>query len=328
MRLSIIVPVYNTRAYVAKCLDSLLVPELGDYEIIAVNDGSTAGSETVLKEDCERYAGIVRMVETPNGGLGHARNTGLEVASGEFVLFVDSDDWLTEGAVQEMLDVLDDDMDVAVFDIVQVDENGRELKYDRGCEYDAPFTLSEKPEYLFSPHNAVNKLWRRTLFTGHGIRFPDRTWFEDLATTPKLFLHSGRIVPVHRAWYCYLQRRGSIMQSTGSAERNGEMIGVAETVLEHYRENDPEGRFRPQLEYKFFYEEFLAAIVRANRLDVHSPVQEKLRDDYIAHFPRYRENPYVRRAPLRYHLLDRLIRHGDWRGVHTLMAVNFKVKGR
>ena len=331
MKLSIIVPVYNTEAYLAKCLDSLLDSSCRDYEIIAVNDGSTDGSRAVLAEYCDRYPGLIRPVDTPNGGLGHARTCGLAVAAGEWVLFVDSDDYLTPHAVSKIFEVLEkaeqEPFDVAVFDFVHVDEEGRILASFSGCEKDDPFTLESFPEFLFSPMNAVNKLWRRSLFTENGISFPGRLWFEDVATSPKLYLHAKRIVPVHRAWYCYLQRRGSITNS-GAAARNVEMITVTDRILDYYREQGKWTQYRMQLCYAFFYHEFLTSVTRVNLIDPRSRIQAQLRDDYRARFPDYRKNPYFLQAPRKYRLLEQLIRSGNWRAVHLLMTANNKMKGR
>ncbi len=334
MKLSIIVPVYNTEAYLAKCLDSLLgsAPQQGGaYEVIAVNDGSTDGSRRILSSYCDRFPSGFRVVDTPNGGLGHARNCGLDVAGGDWILFVDSDDYLTPGAIPEIFEALEAaeaaEADIAVFDFVHVDEEDCTLASFSGCGREDAFTLAEFPEFLFSPMNAVNKLWRRTLFTDTGIRFPGRLWFEDLATSPKLYLHAGRFLPWHRAWYCYLQRRGSITNST-SAARNTEMITVTETVLDYYRQHSAWTRYRPQLAYTFFYHEFLTSVTRVNLIDPRSPIQARLRDDYMARFPDYRENPYVQAAPKKYRLLERLIRHGNWPAVHLLMTANNKMKGR
>ena len=327
MKLSIIVPVYNTEAYVAKCLDSLIEPDLRDYEIIAVNDGSTDSSRDVVGEYEEKYKNLVKVVDTPNGGLGHARNVGTAVAAGDYLLYVDSDDYLTEHAVREILPLLERDFDIAVFDFVHVDESGKVTASFSGCERGEPFTLEEFPEFLFSPHNAVNKIWKRSLFTEHGIAFPGRLWYEDLATTPKLFAIAKSILPVSRPWYCYLQRQGSITNNRSTA-RNDEMITVAAMVLDYYRETGLYERYRDQLCYKFFYEEFLAAVCRANLIDPESPVQAELRDDFLKHFPDYRENPYVRKAPKKYQLLEHLIRKGNWKTVHAIMSLNKTVKGR
>ena len=142
MKLSIIIPVYNTEAYLAKCLDSLLDPACRDYEIIVVNDGSTDGSRAVMTDYVRRYPGLIHPVDTPNGGLGHARNTGLAAAKGEWVLFVDSDDYLAPHAVKEILEILDeepgDPFDIAVFDFVHVNEEGSVLASFSGCEKEEP----------------------------------------------------------------------------------------------------------------------------------------------------------------------------------------------
>ena len=328
MKLSIVVPVYNTEEYLDKCLESLIDPDVDDYEIIAVNDGSTDHSGSILERYARQYPGLVKKMDTPNGGLGHARNTGIEASSGEYILFVDSDDWLAPGAVREMLLALQRDFDIAVFDFTQVDETGKELAYCCGVEYDKDFSLKEYPEFLFSPHNAVNKLWRRCLFLDNAIRFPDRLWFEDLAPVPKLYLHADRIVPIHRAWYCYYQRSGSIMLGADRLNRNLEMIQVAGEVLSYYREQQMFDRYREQLEYKFFYEEYLASVTRVNQIDRSSTVQTKLRDDYLKRFPAYRKNRYVRSASVRIRMLDAMIRKEQWNAVHGMIAMNNRLKGR
>ncbi|MBQ3466948.1 MAG: glycosyltransferase [Oscillospiraceae bacterium] len=327
MRLSIIVPVYNTEAYVAKCLDSLIEPDLGGYEIIAVNDGSTDSSGQVVRRYGERYPDLVKVVDTSNGGLSHARNVGIEASEADYLLFIDSDDFVSDRAVCEILQVLEQDMDIAVFDFVHVNESGEVTAAFDGSGRTEAFTLEEYPEFLFCPHNAVNKIWKRSLFTEHGIRFAEGLWYEDLATSPKLYPLAQRILPVHQAWYRYLQRQGSITNNRSTA-RNDEMITVAKLVIDWYRETGRYERYREQLCYKFFYEEYLAAVCRANLIDPKSPVQAALRDDFIRNFPDYRENPYVRKAPKKYQLLDRLIRTGNWKTVHAIMSLNKTVKGR
>ena len=104
IKLSIVIPVYNVEKYLAKCLDSVIYPALDGYEVIVVNDGSTDGSGAIAAEYAAHYPGLLRLIEQENGGLGAARNTGLEAAEGEFVFFLDSDDSLREKAVPEMLE--------------------------------------------------------------------------------------------------------------------------------------------------------------------------------------------------------------------------------
>ena len=339
MKLSIVIPVYNTQSWLPKCLDSLLPKEAErngagseicpDLELVCVNDGSTDGSGAILRDYAGRYPAFITLIETPNGGLGHARNAGLEAAKGEYVLFVDSDDWLSPGAAEEMLETLNRNpgVDAVVFDLMYVDGEGNELRCMQGTEHESEFSFASDPTFLFSPHNAVNKLWKRELFLASGIRFPDRMWFEDLATVPKLCLHLKRILPVRRAWYRYYQRPGSIM-SAAQAARNLDMLSVAETVERYYREAGAFERCLPELTYKFWYEELLASVTRVNRIDPHSDIQGQLRDDYLRRFPEYKKCSYVRHAPLRLRLLADAICRGDWRAVRLMTDLNSKRKGR
>ena len=326
-KLSIVIPVYNVEAYLRSCLDSVLYEGLEGYEIVVVNDGSTDGSPAIAAEYAARYPALLRMVTTENGGLGHARNTGLELAKGEYVLFLDSDDSLAPGALPEMLSLLDGGFDVCVFDVENVNEAGQTLSRDSGCEREGSFSFPEYPEILFARPNAWNKLWRRSLFLENGIRFPDRLWYEDLATTPRLYLRSRRILSVRKAWYRYLLRQGSIIRN-GNAERNLDMITAVETALEDFRQQGQYERYRDQLEYMCVYHELLTTGTRVNGIEPASPVQDRLLEDFLRRFPDFQENRYVRGMSAKYKFLIRLILQKRRRLLHAVMRLNDIVKGK
>lgn len=326
-KLSIVIPIYNVEKYLAACLTSCIdLSREQDYEIVAVNDGSTDRSDAILADFAARYPQLIRTVTTENGGLGHARNTGLSLAEGEYLAFLDSDDTLAPGAVGEMLDSLDGGADILFFDFIAVNEFGRQLAWTRGCPREAgEFTLEDCPELIFSPPNAVNKLWRRRLFLESGVRFPDRLWFEDLATVPKLYLHAGRMRYVQKNWYVYLLRGGSITNST-NAERNREMLPVIAGVLDYYRERGEYTRREKELCYLALYYELLTSTTRVNLIDPQSPVQDALLEDFLARFPDYAQNPYVRAMPAKHRLLLRLITAKHRRAVHLVMRANNLVR--
>ena len=327
MKLSVVIPIYNVAEYLPACLDSVLACPSEDYEIVAVDDGSTDRSGAIADEYAAQQPGRIRVLHTPNGGLGHARNTGLEAAQGEYLLFLDSDDTLAPGAVGEMLAALDGSFDVGLFDFVAVSEDGRELGATRGCGREGDFTLADYPQLLLEAPNAVNKLWRRSVFTASGVRFPDRLWFEDLATVPRLYLHAQRFRNLARPWYRYLQRGGSIMNSA-RLERNREIITAVDLSLSAWRES---GRFEPyrnELGYMALYHELLTACDRVALLDPESPVLPALVEDYIRKFPDFRQNPYVRAMPARHRLLLELILRRRFHAVRALMALNNRARGR
>ena len=324
-KLSIIIPVYNVEAYLRACLDSVLDEQQTDYEVLIINDGSTDSSPQIVAEYVEMQPERFRLVTTENGGLGHARNTGLALASGDYVLFLDSDDSLSPGAVGEILSQCEADFDICFFDFLTVNESGRELARTKGCGKTDTFTLADYPELLFDPPNAWNKLWRRSLFLDNGIVFPDRLWFEDLATSPRLYLRADKLCAVDRAWYRYLLRQGSITNNKNPT-RNLDMITALDQTLEDYRQQGQFDHYKPQLEYMAVYHELLTSSTRVNGIDPKSPVQDQLLEDFLRRFPDFQQNPYVQGMSEKYKLLINLITHKRRRALHAVMRLNDIVK--
>lgn len=324
--LSIVIPVYNVEAFVGKCLDSVIYPERDDYEIIAVNDGSTDSSPRILEEYRGRYPEHIRIVTKENGGLGSARNAGIEVAQGEYLAFLDSDDWFSENAVPEMLKLCSrENFDICIFDFRAVNEAGKTIETAAGANRNGMFSLDSDPDLLLCRMNAWNKLYRRALFSGTGIRYPDRAWYEDVFTTPKLYTKAERILHEPSVWYCYLLREGSIMNNK-NLSRNLEIIDAVTEMCAYYRERGLFDRFHDQLEYFSFYNVLLAATVRVNQIDPDSVIQDRLRSWFLENFPDYRSNPYVRNMSAKYKLLNHLIIHRKYRALRMVMGLNDRLR--
>ena len=301
--LSIVIPVYNTEKYLKKCLDSVVDTEA---EIICVNDGSTDSSLSILEE----YADKVTVITQENGGLGAARNTGIKAANGEYIAFLDSDDYYCEGAVSEMIEELKTPVDILFFDFVQINEAGEQVGYMQGRRNSNP---------LLDYPSATNKIFRRSLFTENGIYFPPRVWFEDLRTIPKLYKDAGmRYVP--RGWYMYLQQSGSITHT--NPERNLEIIDACEEIISYF------GEITPEIEYMCLYNEVITSIDRVNLIDRKSEVQDKLLDWYLEKFPNYAENPYFKAMPVKLKAIFSLIITRNWRMLNSLLKANNLIKGK
>ena len=324
-RLSIIIPIYNVELYLPACLDSVLAFPTEDCEIIAVDDGSTDGSRALAEDYARRYPRRIRLISRENGGLGAARNTGIDAAGGEYLLFLDSDDALAPGALKEMLEALDRGWDILFFDYVSVNIKGRVLAYQSGCDREGGFRLADDPALLFAPPSACDKLWRRSLFTESGIRFPEGLWFEDLATCPRLYLRAGQMGAVHRPWLRYLQRPGSITRAKDPL-RNREIIPAINLVLEDFWAQGCLQTYGPELEMLAVQHQLLAATVRVNLARPGSPLQRELLRDLDAKFPRWRENPYLSRLSARHRLLLRLMDRGQYPALYALMTANALVR--
>lgn len=326
-KLSIVIPVYNVEKYLAKCLDSVIYPELEDYEILIVNDGSTDSSPSLAEDYARRFPRLIRVINTENGGLGAARNVGMEAARGEFLLFLDSDDYLREGALPEIMEKLKEDFDICIYGILSVTEEGVILDDIPRCGREGPLSLADYPRLLLCPPSACSKLCRRSLFMDSGLRFPSRVWYEDLRTMPKLYLLTDRITATDRQWYIYVQRTGSITRSANLG-RNLEIIEALDDLSGYYKAKGKYEEYRNELEYLAFYNQFLSAVVRICLAEPGNPVADKLRSDFLVKYPDFLKNPYMREMPFKYRLLTRLILLRRYRAVGLIMGLNERIKGK
>jgi CDP-glycerol glycerophosphotransferase len=217
--LSIVLPVYRVQGYLRQCLDSVLEQAFDDFEIVAVDDCSPDYSGQILAEYAARDHRIRVITSPANVGLGRARNLGLEHARGEYVWFLDSDDWLATGAlaaVGERLRATEADVLVVGWDRVHWDgpvQSGS-VKPLLG---DAPrvFSVEQWPQVLNVLHVAWNRVIRRTLLDGLGLAF-GAGWYEDVSFTFPLMVAAPRISGLPRTCVHYRQRRtGAITRTVG-----------------------------------------------------------------------------------------------------------------
>ena len=294
MRFSVIVPAYNVRDYLEKCIQSVAAQAFEDWELILVDDGSTDGATGAL---CDRLAASVgpraRVIHQENGGLGAARNTGLEAARGEYLVFVDSDDHIAP----EMLERLNARIDATRCDIYtfgfRVDKGGdtSEVHLD-DLPADGPFTLASYPRLLLASPNAWNRIYRRTFFMDSGVRYPGRVWLEDIRTTMKLFALAESIEAVREPFYYYVVRQGSITRSA-SVDRNREILDAFDDLLAFYRDRGLWEQYRAELCRLAIDHIYLAASVRVLLRDRVHPLLGTFQDYMRTHFPDYQSNPYL-----------------------------------
>jgi CDP-glycerol glycerophosphotransferase len=219
MLLSIVLPVYQVQGYLRESLDSILGQSFTDVEVIAVDDRSPDHSGEILAEYAARDPRVTVVSLAENVGLGHARNAGLDRATGEYVWFVDSDDWLAPGALAAIARRLEETTpDVLIFDHVRAHWGGRVGPSASGphlAALPAVFTLREQPRAIDILHVAWNKVVRRELLTRFGFRF-DSGWYEDVSFTYPVLAAAGRIAVLPRVCVYYRQRRvGAITRTVG-----------------------------------------------------------------------------------------------------------------
>ncbi len=290
---SIIVPVYNVENYLEKCLDSLVNQDFDNYEIVVVNDGSTDKSKEIAERYQTKYAQIV-LINQENKGLGGARNTGIEAARGEYLLFVDSDDYIRKDTLHLLYSkAVEQQADMVVFGYTIVDELGNVIKIDHGFENEKP-TLDENRELLMCAPIACNKLIKKDLFINSGIRFPDRAWYEDLRTILKLYLYVEKFGFVHQSLYFYLKRKGSITNAL-KADRLFEIVDAVEDLLNYYKEQNAYEKYKDELEFIAVYHAFYLGSVRVAQVDYKHSLMPQLRQYIQGRVPDYMHQKYLYR---------------------------------
>lgn len=234
MKLSVIVPVYKAEAYLHRCVDSLLAQETEDYEIILVNDGSPDGSQAIIKEYAARYPEMIRAILLENGGQARARNAGIEMARGDYIGFVDSDDWVKPHMFSRLLEAAETrNSDLVICDILACYADGREETV--SCWHEG--------NPLASSGSVCNKLFRRELMGQ--TRFPEGLWYEDFAFSAQLLAAADSIAYVPEALYCYRIGHSSTMNNN-NAEKNLDILRVMELLREAF-----EGLGRPREDYEY-----------------------------------------------------------------------------
>lgn len=222
MRISVIVAVYNIEKYIAHCIESLISQTYRDLEILLVVDGATDASGAI----CEKYAvkdDRIRVIYRENGGLSAARNTGITQATGEYIAFVDGDDWIEPAMYETMADLAQKnqaDLVACRYKCIYKD-SVKDESTGKVTVYTEPFSmllqyLKEDEAYLIQ-HAAWNKLYKRELLGEE--RFPEGEWYEDVVFSAKILSRVKTGVYIDQAFYNYVcEREGSIMNA-GMTER-------------------------------------------------------------------------------------------------------------
>lgn len=235
---SIIIPVHNVERYLKHCIDSVLRQTYSNLEVILVDDGSTDSSAAMCDNYAERYD-LVRVIHKQNEGAGAARNDGLALSKGKYIVFVDSDDYIGKKYIEGLYYALRAyHADISVSDCVHIaeDDDGRSKEESRG-----EIEIGTRNTYIISGRDGLcgkivmpcgeevpwGRMYKRTLFSDYKIAFPIGVGYEDTATVYKLLYYAKVIACIEMNEYYYRIRKGSLMHSSFSI-KNLDIITVQE----------------------------------------------------------------------------------------------------
>lgn len=246
LRLSLIIPVYNVEQWVGRCLESCLNQDItkDDYEIIVVNDGSPDCSvervqEVQTAQIVQEGKTNIRIIDRENGGLSVARNTGLKEANGEYVWFVDSDDWIEPNVLRNLLEEINKHhLDVLGFNLYRSYPDGKKDNYPISFEEDRRVYRGE--EFICKvgmPPAAWAAIYRRDFIIKNNLLFMEGILHEDQEFTPRAYYLAERIEYTNQWIYNYFQREGSIMKSRNTEKKCKDLLTVADSLFEFMQKN-------------------------------------------------------------------------------------------
>ena len=229
MKVSVIIPVYNVEKYLKKCLDSLINQTYSNLEIIVVNDGSTDNSSKIIKEYVKKYKNIIN-IDIDNHGQGYARNLGLKKATGDYIMFLDSDDYLDLTIIEKLINNIKDS-DLAVCNLYKVINGQNELfvnYHDFG---------NNQISLMLSHPGPVAKLYKKEILKN--VKFLENVYYEDLSFTPVVALNTNKVSYVNEELYYYIIHDNSTMNQKKYNSKMDDIFKVIDYLkdkLKNYQE--------------------------------------------------------------------------------------------
>ena len=244
MKISVIVPIYNVDKYLDKCLDSLKRQTYHDFEVILVNDGSTDNSQSIIdkytKTD-QRFKGYIK----ENGGLADARNYGIDKALNDYLVFIDSDDYVQLNLIETIINnMLDSDILIFEYNQINIINNTVETINNKFNE-DTIYNVDNNPNLITDIDNcAWNKCYKKSLFSTY--RYPKGYLYEDLGTTYKLILDSKIVRFVNKPLVNYLVNRDGNITSTIN-DRIYHIFDMCKENIDYYKSKGVFDKYKDEL---------------------------------------------------------------------------------
>lgn len=300
VKVSVIVPVYNAEQYLIKCINSIMNQSFEkEYELILVNDGSTDRSENIIDKKIEEYGNdkIIK-INQKNGGQGKARNAGIKVARGEFITFVDADDYIDKEMLKDLYEkATEEDFDLVICDYVE-EIDGRKI-YKKSLYKE----LNDiKKEYIVTVAGPCSKLIKKSLIKDNNLYFPENMIYEDLAVMPSLAAFSDKIAYLKKPYYYYYIRNNSSMRQLEYSSKLKCIFKAMELLENIFIENNLKEKYFEELEYLYIEHLLYASIGRFINFKEGNDDIKMVHEIMKLKFPNWRKNKYYKKCSVIYKL--------------------------
>ena len=293
-KVSVIVPVYNVEKYVEKCLKSLVNQTMQEIEIIVVDDGSKDGSKSIVDNYIKKYPDKIKYLYKENGGLSSARNFGIPYANGEYIAFLDSDDYVEPTMYEEMYNLAKkEDADMVECDFIW--EYPNKQKYDYGVVYNGKKEAIEKARVV-----AWNKLIKREIIESEKIEFPFGLRYEDVEFFYKLVPSLNKISFMKKYFIHYVQRENSIANTQNTKTKD--IFKVPNNVIEFYKNKGYYEEYKEELEYTYLRLLLCSSLKRMCKIKDKQERKTALDDTWNninTNFPNWRKNRILKKKTIK-----------------------------
>ncbi len=323
MKLSVIIPVYNTGKYLPKCLDSILNQSIDDFEVIVVNDGSKDNSVDIIKEYVEKYKDKIVFLDKKNGGQGSARNLAIKHAKGEYIGFVDSDDFIDSNMYEKMYEVAKNNKsDIVICNTTDFYEkdNSEEV-----VKLDFKSNVSNEEAIIKCVPCILNKIYKKDLLTKSKFTFNESIWYEDLSYSIIMLMIAKKINFIEDPFYYYLHRNSSTMNNN-NAQKNLNIIKAYDELVKYAKDNNLYKKYKDELDYILLKEVYISTINRVIRTSNKRKEKLKIIKEIRNYYNSFSigKAKYFNKLPKSFKISYYLIKFK----LYSLISLLFKLKGK
>lgn len=313
MKVSVIVPVYNVENYLEQCLYSLVNQTLKEIEIIIINDGSTDNSQNIIDEYKKNNLNIKSFTQK-NKGQATARNLGLKYCVGDYITYVDGDDYIELDMLEKLYkEVAGKKYDIVISDIIK-EENGKSYIFKNYWKVKKEINKN----FMTSHMGPVARLYRREFLLNNNFTFLEGVIYEDLGSIPMLGMYTNKIKYVDYAYYHYVVRNGSSMKQEKYTKKLEDIFKVMNNLS-----NKISKEYNEELEYLYIEHLLYSAslrFIKFNKKDMLLKIKTIMRKKY----PEYRKNVYYKHKSIKFKIICLLSYNGYYKLIKVLKRISDK----
>lgn len=303
-KISVIIPVYNTEEYILRCLNSIVSQTFKDYEIIIIDDGSKDKSSDIIKEFIKSHQDIaVNYIYQENAGQAAARNLGIYKAQGEYICFIDSDDYIEP----DMLEVLYSQAAVSNADIVVCNIK---MVYEDGIyntiSHFSNWSDNSIKNYILSNAGPCAKIIKTRIIEDNNLHFLQGIIYEDLAVVPAYGLYANKIEHVEKALYDYFQRNNSTMNQPKYNKKFEHIFISLENLTNIFKNENAYDKYIDEIEYLYIEHLLHAACLRFLPFKEGEKNIDRIIEIMKNNWPHFSKNKYFKKCSIKYRIICNL----------------------